>query len=191
MDERVNVLQRAQAAIEGEITVARRAFWVVIEALAVEAVTTIGLQGDENISGTDRAEAEGIVGECRIVLRLAPALVDDGTLLGRQRVEPRAIDGQRNGERRLALGETRHQFVGREIPFGRITGLLQKIEDCAGAGRRVEPDREAGASTARGIIGEDQCELPFVVRRAGKAHPGGGHICNRIDAGCVRRLDAA
>ena len=51
MHERVDIFEHAQAAIEGEIAVARGAFGVVIEALAVEAVTAVGLKRDEDLSG--------------------------------------------------------------------------------------------------------------------------------------------
>jgi hypothetical protein len=89
----VDVLQSTQAEVEGEIAVARRAFGIVVEALAVEPVRSVGLKRNEDVSGTNRTKAEGLRFERRIVFGMSPAPIDDIALLCRQRVEPRAIAG--------------------------------------------------------------------------------------------------
>src|SRR3712207_646032 len=95
MNDGVNLLQSSQTKIKGKIAVARRAFGIMVEALAILSVSSVGLQGDKHIAGMNCTEAECPVRKGRVVLNAVPALINGITLFVRQRVEPCAVSGKR------------------------------------------------------------------------------------------------
>ena len=90
----------AQPGIEGEIAMGRHEIGIVIAARRIDVVAARRLHGDDDIAEAMDRQTKLPVDEERVLLRLAPALLDLLASRGRQRFEEHAVFGQRQSLRR-------------------------------------------------------------------------------------------
>ncbi len=178
LDQRVDALASREPEMERDIGVARRRREIVIIALAGGEVAPVGLNRHDQLAKPHDAEAECAVGNFRIGVRRAPGAVQRAPEFERSVRKLGGVFGERKDGLALALRKRGDQVRRCPAVPRVITRGAENVGDRDDARGRIETDRVAGASAARGVIGQHAGEALFRIRLAAEPRP-----CRR-EVGC-------